>query len=353
MKFYGELLIFLLLLIISLRVFFVSHVRRDPLAALVPVVFVLSILQIIAWGIDAFTVFSFVLSFLVFISNFHAMFRYTEQLYIDHYSIVMKCWAAVTFILSALAIAAALFFAPIEIKSEKLMVNEKTVRYKGNFRTDFEPASIFNFSDAVFYEYSPAAALGEEKPEPKEIVLFIPDKRADSFNYKPYLQLLAKEGYLVCSADFFANDLKWMHSFEDMRSVRRIASVIHSYTDNQNYMSQREFYTYNISLECNALLKILDERYGPDTSFYMISDVMGNTAIKDFSKKYNQRVKGIFFLDSISEYKTPGYGCVEQTDPLLARFLGLTGDHSMKTPKLLTAKTKEFLENTNDLTGTK
>ena len=241
MKFSGELLIFFLLLITNLRVFFVSHVRRDPLVVLAPLVFILSILQIIACGVDVFTAFGFFLSFLVFISNFHAIFRYSEHLSIDHYSVVMKCWAAITVCLSAFAIAVLCFFAPVEHKSSKLGIEEKTIRYTGSFRTGFEPASIFDPSNVLFYYFSPAAPLGEEKPEPKDIILFIPDKRGDTYHYKPYLQLLAKEGYSVCSADFFADDLKWLHSIGDIKILRRIFCVISSYTNTQKFLSQREF----------------------------------------------------------------------------------------------------------------
>ena len=93
MKFYGELLIFVLLFITNFRVFFAKKPRRDPLTVVAPFTFLLSILQIIAWGVELLTVLGFVIAFLVLISNFHALFRYSEQLYIDRYSPLMKFWA--------------------------------------------------------------------------------------------------------------------------------------------------------------------------------------------------------------------------------------------------------------------
>lgn len=348
MKFYGELLIFLLLFITNIRVFFVSHVRRDPLVVLAPLVFALSILQIIACGIDAFTILGFILSFLVFISNFHAMFRYSERLYIDHYSIVMKCWAAITVILSIIAMTGLCIFAPVELKNTNLGVEETSTRYKGSFRAGFEPASIINTSNAVFYEFSPAAPLGQEKPDSKEIILFIPDKRGDTAHYRPYLQLLAKEGYTVCSADFYADDLKWLHSIGDTKVLRRLFCVFSSCTRNQQFMSQREFYAFNITQEYKALLDMMKDTYGYNTKFYLISDVMGNIAIKDIYKTNSNNLKGIFSIDSISEYKTAGYGCIEQTDPLLALYLGLKTDSSLATPKKLVEETIKFMETNND-----
>ena len=57
-------------------------------------------------------------------------------------------------------------------------------------------------------------------------------------------------------------------------------------------------------------------------------------------------IAGVLKLNNIEEYKTSGYGCIEQTDPLLAMALGLRRDKSLATPKLLAAKTVEVL---NDL----
>ena len=57
-------------------------------------------------------------------------------------------------------------------------------------------------------------------------------------------------------------------------------------------------------------------------------------------------IAGVLKLTNIEEYKTSGYGCIEQTDPLLAMALGFGRDKTLKTPKLLAAKTVEVL---NDL----
>lgn len=344
MKFYGELLVFVLLLITNLRVFFVNHVRRDPLVVMAPLTCVIAILQIISWGIDIFTVFAFIISVFVLLSNFHAMFRYSEHLYIDHYSPLMKVWAVFTIAISLVAIVGIIYFAPVEINSQKNGIFESSIRYKGGFKTGFEKANSFSKSSLIFHEFKEAPVPGEETTDEKDIILFIPDKRGETINYKPYLQLLAKKDYIVCSADFYADDCKWMHSIEDLRILRRIAMTIHSLSNNQWFMSQREFYTYNISLELNALNIILNEQYGTNCKYFIISDVMGNTAVDDFIRKNPEIVKGTFYLDSISEYKSAGYGCIEQTDPLLATLLGLSRDAKLKVPNLMVEKTLKNFE---------
>lgn len=342
MKFYGELLVFLLLLLTNLRVFFVNHVRRDPLVALAPVTFLLTILQIFSWGFDVFTCLGFIIGLFVFLSNFHAMFRYAERLYIDHYSPLMKSWALFTVLLSSAALVATVLFSPVELNNQKIGVEEKLHRYEGSFRSGFTPARFFTKADAFLYEYTPATALGQEKVEPKDLIIFISDKRGDTQSYKPYLQLLAKEGYVVYSADFFADDIRWLHTFEDSRFTRRISSIYRSIKNPQWYMSQREFYTYNIMQECKALLKIVDENYGPEKSFYLITDEMGQTAITDFNKENSKRIKACLSLNTISEYKTPGYGCIEQTDPILALVFKLPKDPNLTGPKAMLKKTLEI-----------
>ena len=56
----------MLLFITNLRVFFVHHVRRDPLVVLAPFTFIVAILQILAWGIDVFTVLGLLIALFVF-----------------------------------------------------------------------------------------------------------------------------------------------------------------------------------------------------------------------------------------------------------------------------------------------
>ena len=210
MKFYGELLVFVLLFITNLRVFFVHHVRRDPLVVLAPFTFIVAIFQILAWGIDVFTVLGLLIALFVLLSNFHAIFRYMERLYVDHYSALMKVWAVFTIMISAIALAGTIYFAPVEQNSRNIGVAEKITHYKGSFRSGFEEAGAFDTKSMTLYEFGPdesresegAVTLAEAR---NLIVLLTPDKRGDTEHYKPYLQELAARGSTICSADFFAD----------------------------------------------------------------------------------------------------------------------------------------------------
>ena len=349
MKFYGELLVFALLFITNLRVFFVQQVRRDPLVVLAPFTFIVAILQILAWGIDLFTVLGLLIALFVLLSNFHALFRYMERLYIDHYSGLMKVWAVFTIMISAIALAGTIYFAPIEQNSRSMGVAEKITHYKGSFRTGFEEAGPFDAKSMTLYEYSPDASKASEEAAAlvqaqKLIILLTPDKRGDTENYKPYLQELASRGLTICSADFFADDGQWLHSFADKKILRRLVMVIQSRLNLKAFEAQREYFSYNVSQEYDALIPMLRKRYGTDKKILLISDFMADIAADDFMKKNPDLVAGVLKLSSINTYKSAGYGCIEQTDPLLALSMGLSRDASRTTPKLLADETEEMLK---------
>jgi len=322
MKVYGEILIFFLLFLTNARILFVKHEKKDSLVMLAPLSFLLSILQIFSMGVNVFSIMALFISILVLLSNFHALFRYSERLYIDHYSSLMKVWAIFTMILAGVSFLASIYFMPLQKKSEKLNLSEIKLKYTGSIKAGFEEKGRFESQNILLTDFTLVPQLTKRD----DVVLFIPDKRADTEHYRPYLQLLAKEGYTVYSYDMFSNDLKWFYTIEDEKFLRRFAMVFHSLLNNQKFMSQKEFYTYNTFLEIQAISSILDERCGQNCRYFLISDVMANTTVRDLNKTRPEKFSGFFCLDSVPEYKTKGYGCVEHTDPLLALILGQKRD---------------------------
>ena len=344
MKFYGELLVFVLLFITNLRVFFVQHVRRDPLVVLAPFTFIVAIFQILAWGIDAFTTLGLLIALFVLLSNFHAIFRYIERLYIDHYSPLMKVWAVFTIMISAVALAATIYFAPVESNARSLKISKTQTYYNGSFRSGFEEARAFSTKSLSVWEFAPETA-GESDFQDL-IVLLSPDKRGDTVNYIPYLEQLALRGLTAYSADFFAEDGQWLHSYGDKKTLRRLVMVIQSVLNRQTFEAQREYYSYNVSQEYEVLVPLLRQRFGNDKKILLVTDFMADIAAEDFAKKNPDLIAGVFKLSDIEEYKSSGYGCIEQTDPLLAMVLGLRRDKSLSVPNLMASKTVEVL---NDL----
>ena len=337
MKFYGELLVIILLLVANGRIIIINNVKKDSLVMLSPLAFLLSIIQLLNWGLDAITGLTLVLSVLVLFTNFHALFRYSERLYIDHYSILMKVWAGITIILALALLTGTIIFKPIEYDSKKLGVTEDVIRYEGSFRSGFTEASNLKMANLFLSEFKPE---GKENQRVTEVVLFIPDKRGDTYYYKPYLQHLAREGYIVLSADFFCSDCKWRHSIGDLKIVRRTAMVIDYLTNPQKFMMQKEFYTYNILQEINAMNAIITERYGAETKIFIVTDSMGTAAAQDYMSKNEEKVTDVYDLASIKEYKTSGFGVIDQTDTLLSAILKIPRDKEGFYTKYMVMQTK-------------
>ena len=338
MKFAGEILIIVLLLVANGRILFIKNAKKDSLVMLSPFAFLLSILQILNWGVDPVTFLTLFLSILVLLTNFHALFRYSERLYIDHYSILMKVWSGITNILAIGLLVGAIFFKPVEYSDKQLGITENLLRYEGSFRSGFTEASNLKPASLFLSEFK---SQGSENKRVKDVVLFIPDKRGDTYYYKPYLEHLAREGFVVLSADFFCSDCKWRHSIGDLKIVRRFAMVIDYFLNTQKFMMQKEFYTYNITQELKALDELVKELCGPDTKLFIVTDVMGTVAAQNYMIKNPDRVLDVFDLQTIPEYKTPGFGVVAQTDILLAMYMGQTRDKEGFFTKYMVMQTKK------------
>ena len=338
MKLYGEILVIILLLVANGRILFIKNAKKDSLVMLSPFAFLLSIIQIFNWGVDTVTILTLLLAVIVLLSNFHALFRYSERLYIDHYSILMKVWSSVTIILSLALLAGTIFFRPVEYSNKKLGISETVYRYEGSFRSGFEDASNFKAANLFLSEFK---LEGNESNRVKDVILFIPDKRGDTYYYKPFLQQLAREDLTVISGDFFCSDCKWRHSIGDFRIIRRFTMVIDYFVNPQRFMMQKEFYTYNIMQELKVLGELVKERYGENTRLFIITDVMGTVAAQDYMEKNPDFVSGVFDLQTIPEYKTPGFGVVSQTDVLLAMYMGQQRDSEGLITKEMVVQSKK------------
>lgn len=339
MKFYGELLIIILLLIANGRILFIKNVKKDSLVMLSPFAFLLSVVQIFNWNLNVVNLLTLFLSLLVLLTNFHALFRYSERLYIDHYSILMKVWSIITILLSLALMSGTIIFKPVEYNNKDLNVTETVFRYDGSFRSGFNEASNFQSANLFLTEFKPEDSTGSVR----DVVLFIPDKRADTFYYRPYLQFLAREGCTVLSGDFFCSDGKWRHSIGDYKLIRRFAMLTDYFVSRHSFEMQKEFYTYNISQEIKALVELINERYGNDVRIFVVTDVMGTTAALDYMERNSEKIMQVYDLQTIPEYKTPGFGIVTQTDILLSKILDQPKDKDGFYTKLFVMETKKEL----------
>ena len=339
MKFYGEILIFSMLLLTNGRILFLKRAKKDAIVMLAPLALLLSVLQIIAWGVDFFTICAFIISVLVVLSNFHALFRYSQRLYIDHYSVLMKVWAAFTIVLAFVALSGLIVFSRVNLNTKKTNVVETKYRLDGSFKSGFYKTSLFSIPDVQITEFTKTPNQNHKK-----VVVVIPDKRCDTEYLKPYLFMLARAGFTVYSGDFYTNDCKWLDSVWNSKYFRRFSLLIEDFANHNRFVSHKEMYTYNSMLECKAMYDFVREKNGEDCKMFLISDMMSKNAVEDFCKLNPDAIFGSLDLSSISEYRTAGYGCIEQTDPLLARFLSHKKDKEFSAPKKMVLETSKQIK---------
>jgi len=329
MKLSAEILILAMLVLSNGRVLTIRKPHLDPLVMLAPLSLLLASLSLFSFSVDLFLISILLISILVLLSNFHALIRYSSHLVIDRYSPLMKFWAWLTTILSVAVLISVIIFSPVRFPEKKHDVNITTENYTGSFAKGFVPSEKFEISNGFITEFSPKATAGN----PAEVVLFFSDKRGDTEHYRPYLVTLAEEGFTVVSGDFYSKDLKWIHTFEDSRLLRRMGLAIRSVLNNRKYKSQREFYTFNFSREIETMTSLMKTKYGKDCRFFIVTDEMGFTAAQDFSNSKPDLISGIFNISTVPEYITPGYGFIQQTDPLLGKFLNVKRDRSFEAVK--------------------
>ena len=335
MKISGEFLIFLLLLITNSRVFFVES-RKDSIVLLSPLAVLLAVFQIFSWGFDVFTGTALILSILVLFSNFHALYRYFERLYVDHYSPLMYIWAISTCLVCLFCLAFLIYFAPSTPLTQR-RVNKTTTnvimereRFNGSFRSGFEKASSLQKTNIQFNIFAP------ETKNDLPLIVFFPDKRAETYHYIPYLLQLAEEGYTIISSDINTKDCLWLHNPLDARPLRRFGMLLASQMDPFKFDSQTEFYTYNSSLECKAVFDLLKKKYAdnPEQKYILMSDFMADTAVSDYAKEHQNQIAGIIYMNQLPDYQTKGYGFVAQTDPFVASLLNIKRDKTGHYTKL-------------------
>ena len=343
-SFLGEVLILVLLVINSCRIFFLKYGKIDALTVLAPVCVVLSVLQIIAWNADFFSILIFAVSAAAFFINFRALLRFASGLYVDHYSIAFKTGAALILFVSAVSLGILLYFRPVIVQPSDYKAVQSKVRLVGSFAGGFHTASAFESADGIVtvcapVPEQPSAGSGAELP----CVLIIPDKRADTNFYLPYMYMLSKCGFTVYSGDFSARDVKWFHSAADVCFFRRFFSVCAYLKNSHQYEAEKEFYTFNISKEIDAMVNFIRRNASENQKISIVCDWMADTAVSDYVKLHPDVADGFLNLCDFEEYVTPGFGFVRQLEPFTAFRLGFGKSNDLKEIQFVADRTLSLL----------
>lgn len=348
-SFFGEILILFLMFLNCARIFFLKYGKVDSLTILAPICLILAILQITAWNADIFSFAILVISIFCFIINFRAFLRFINGLYVDHYSAGFKIGAILVILLCIFEAAVLFIFRPVILNQKELNIKETKVRLSGNFTSGFEKAKAFESVSAQIRIIQPK----EEEFFNGQKVVLIADKRADSVEYIPFMQLLAQKGYKVYSGDFYARDVKWFINFADFKILRKFCMQISYFQNPVKFDLQKEFYSFNTKKEIDAMLNFVLSENEEKTennkrnSIYFIGDWMSDICFDDYEKEKPTEISGFFKLSSIPEYKSKGFGFVQQTSPFTAHLLKLEREQNLENLKIIAEKTLQILPEGN------
>ena len=337
----GEMTILFILLLSSARVFFIHSERKDPLSVGPVTALACSVLSIFAWGVWVQELLVLALSLWVFIWNFHAFMRLNDNLIIDHYSPPFIFISMINCLLVAVALLFVFFFRPVHTNLKKAGVEKQVSRLCGNLKAGFTESDEMFAKRSMDFAVYKAAGEGEKKT--KGTIVFLPSECATVSLYEPFLVKLARDGYTVYSADFYSDDTKPEDSIFYRRETRRFTFVRSRLKDSEAYKSWCEEKKQPLFL---AMFEAMKKLVPSDEKLIVVGDGLPKDVYLTLLWK-DDLYDRCFDIASINDYKTPGWGPVEQTDPLLASMLGFSRDGALYTSNRMASVLEQMIESGN------
>lgn len=334
----GEWLILSLLFLNCSRIFFIKYGKVDVLTVLAPVCVILSVLQIVAWGVYLYSAVVLFISIFCFFTNFRAFLRFKAGLLVDHYSAAFKVGEVMVLLLTLGVGALLVYFRPGNTRPSDYSAEIKKIRLSGDFTGGFSESLPFQLAQGEVILVQPA----DERNFNGQSIIVMADKSATAAEYMPLMLNFAGKGFKVFSGEFYARDMKWCHSGADFKFFRRSMLFHDRLFDLKQFEMQKQFFTFNIEKEFGAMLKLVkDETLRDDGTFepvYLVGDWMSGIALPEFKGDNADSVSGYALLTDFEEYQTPGFGFIQSTDPLLAYKMGLEKDLNFTAARTIAEK---------------
>ena len=344
--FLAEMLILLLVLITTLRIFFTKKARIDSPAVLAPVAFVLSALLFFMWGADIITLPLCALAFVTFFINIRSLLRLSARLYTDHYNLRFIIPALLIAVAAACMAVVIVIFHPVRILPSDFGATRTRTLLTGDGADGYRPWNMLADRPditGVLYEYAPADMPDEAAPadaEPNPVILFVPKCTASVVHYEPYFLLLAQKGFRVVSADFNGAERRvFDNPVLNSRFFRRLYSLYLRAFDEAALQAALTADTTNALQGYATLARLVVKTYGADTRIFFALENISTDDAQALTDQFGENALGTFWLNRIAEYKTPNFGFIEQTDPLTAYFFGIERDPSFFIPRYVAGKT--------------
>lgn len=257
----GSALMLGLLVPVVIRIFMKKRAHIDTAVVLIPVSVIMLIVYICAFGVQLFTVLLTILELLVFLTNFRALQRYINGLYVDYFHIPF----VISTVLCALAILFLSFllywFAPrkdmdiiITIKDRPAYTVTRTLYTGSAYQGLTEKQGFMEQTAAVAKTWTP-----DNDDDTKPLIVCFPDICIRASDYEPLMRVLAERGYLCTTADITTADTAvtrfngtWIRPF-----IMRVKRMEHpdTFTEMKAECNQKKV------LEEIAYIKALKARY--------------------------------------------------------------------------------------------
>ena len=276
----------------------------------------LCVLCFFAWGITIEFLLVFLLAFIVLLINLRCVLRFSARLRHGRFSTGFVVLSLLTFIFVIAAAALLVYERPVRL--DKSGVSQETALFTGSFTGGFVERAALQPLNAQVTSFAPDA-MNAKTP----LVLFVSPDEACVSAYEPFLLLLCKEGYEIKAAEFWADDNRRFDSLLDARLLRTFAARLDAVIYKQQAAA-----AFRAGRGYAALVELYGKKAAASgRAVYLLADT-NFAAVKRTAES---------FLFAVPVAVTPspllGFGCIEQTEPLLARVLGFKRDTEFTQPR--------------------
>ena len=342
-NFISQLLIISLLFFSCIRIFTVKTAKIDSFVIFAPVALIISILNILTFGLTLINLGVFLLALLIFFTNVRSLFRISAKLVVDTYSPLFLIFTIFELVLLIVTGIFIILYRPVKVNPDKFDSTKQILRYTGSCSTGFSqilPDTFNRRTTAWINLYKPKQvenSTGQVKP----VVLINPGPKAGAVDYEPFIYFLSQKGYEVLAGEFYSNDAGFAPSFWNSKILRKFYSL---YINKKVVQNEKQ-----IKIQTGkALSEIAVSLYGKDRKFFIVSDGMDFDSVYEIIGSTGGQTLGFFSLNSVSEYKSSPLGFVEQTNILLAKQFALTRDKTFFIPRYAAGKCMEQIRAITD-----
>jgi hypothetical protein len=287
-----------------------------------------------AWGVSLTLLLVSFVALIVFFINIRSLSRFTSQLKHGRFSTGFVICSLVMLPIIAAAGFLTVYTRPVsdepirvnfkpKFPQEPPAVRRETNVFTGSFRSGFSPrTSFFEPLNVYITTFSPRDKNASDLP----LVLFVCGIRASVRDYEPFLAPLALAGYEVKAAEFFTGDNRRFNALLDSKPLRKFAARM-------SFMRGIEI------IDTDAASVIAAREYGMLIEHYGEPAADAGRAVfllADSDAAAAQKAAANFSSGKpvvVTPGPVPGFGCIEQTDPLLAYYLGFARDPQSERPR--------------------